>query len=844
MTSEALQLYAFVGGTVVPLETVPDPVFAGGLMGEGVAIEPCDSVLRAPCAGMVAHMHASRHACVIETEGGARVLLHIGLDTVLMLGEGFVACVRAGDTVVTGQPLIEFDPDAIRRHGKATLTVLAVENSSEHGITWRSPERQVAAGDALLRLAMGSGAMDAVTSPSDQEIADGWATVRHAGGLHARPSALVATALKPYAACVDIMSRGRKCNARSATAMMGLAISEGEEVLIHAQGSDAGAAMEAVIAALETVTAAKHAPQIPAAEHPEGLTQTPTNVPGQLAGVVASPGLALGPAAHLVHEPGNFPETGEGVAPERRALLAAVNAVIADIEAAVAESRRRGLEDQADIFAAHHVLADDPELLAQAQAAIDAGKSAAFAWRATLQSQIEVLQASGSALLIERASDLRDIQRQVLRKLTGEGALGSTLPSGAVVLAEDLAPSDFPVLERARVAAIAIAGGGPTSHVAILARAQGIPMLVALGPQLSNLVDAQLLVVDADHGVLELCPDTDRVQVVTHEIERRAAQRREALTLSLEPARTLDGQHIEVAANVANAADAAQAVALGAEAVGLLRTELLFLERTSAPSVSEQSADVQAVLDAMQGRTVIVRTLDVGADKSLSYIPMPAEENPALGLRGVRLSLAREPLMSDQFRAILAVQPLSSVRIMLPMVVDVQEVRQARSLLDNVAAQAGIDSHVSLGVMIETPAAALLADQLAEVADFFSIGTNDLTQYTLCMDRGNPALAARLDGLHPAVLRLIAQAAAGAARHGRWTGVCGTLASDLQAVPLLIGLGVSELSASPAVLPEVKAVVRRLDAEECRKVAEQALQLDSPAAIRALVRTSWSWLGC
>ena len=239
---------------------------------------------------------------------------------------------------------------------------------------------------------------------------------------------------------------------------------------------------------------------------------------------------------------------------------------------------------------------------------------------------------------------------------------------------------------------------------------------------------------------------------------------------------------------------------------------------------------------------MIIRTLDLGADKSLPYIPMPEEENPALGLRGIRLCLAREALLVEQLRAILAVRPLTAVKIMLPMVTDVAEITATRAVLDRVALDMGITGRVELGVMIETPAAAVLADQLAQAADFFSVGTNDLTQYALCMDRTNPALATRIDGLHPAVLRLLALAAQGAASNGKWLGVCGAMASDPIAVPLLIGLGVTELSVSPAVIPEIKAVVRRMSLGECQSVAQAALQLTSAEAIRAHVKATWPWL--
>ena len=260
------------------------------------------------------------------------------------------------------------------------------------------------------------------------------------------------------------------------------------------------------------------------------------------------------------------------------------------------------------------------------------------------------------------------------------------------------------------------------------------------------------VIVDAERGVLDLAPTAERIATAKAVIERQSAARAEVLALAHDKAETTDGVRIEVAANIATASDAAEAVKLGAESVGLLRTELLFLERETAPSQAEQRAAYQAVIDGLEGKSAIIRTLDVGADKSLPYIPMPEEENPALGLRGIRLCIARQALLVEQLRAILAVQPLSAVKIMLPMVVDASEIVATRVVLDRLTAEMGIAGRVELGVMIETPSAAILADQLAKEADFFSVGTNDLTQYALCMDRTNPALAARVDGLHPAVL--------------------------------------------------------------------------------------------
>jgi phosphocarrier protein len=297
--------------------------------------------------------------------------------------------------------------------------------------------------------------------------------------------------------------------------------------------------------------------------------------------------------------------------------------------------------------------------------------------------------------------------------------------------------------------------------------------------------------------------------------------------------------NIEVAANVASSGDAAQALASGADGVGLLRTEFLFVDRHTAPDEEEQRQAYQAVLDAMGDKPVIIRTIDVGGDKQLDYLPLPAEANPVLGLRGIRLAQLRPELLDQQLRALLQTRPLQRCRILLPMVTEVDELLHIRQRLDALASELGLSERPQLGVMIEVPAAALLAEQLAEHADFLSIGTNDLSQYTLAMDRDHAGLAARVDALHPALLRLIAQTCAGAAKHGRWVGVCGALASDPLATPVLIGLGVRELSVSSPQIAEIKARVRQLDTVKCACLSVELLNLGSAAAVRRACHQHW-----
>jgi phosphocarrier protein FPr/phosphocarrier protein len=358
--------------------------------------------------------------------------------------------------------------------------------------------------------------------------------------------------------------------------------------------------------------------------------------------------------------------------------------------------------------------------------------------------------------------------------------------------------------------------------------------LVALGPAVRRIAQGTPLLLDADAGLLHVDPGAERLNATRRQLERRAARGAAEREAAQQDCYTADGLRIEVFANIGSLAEAQAAARNGAEGCGLLRTEFLFLERETPPSEAEQHAEYQQLAEALAGKPLTVRTLDIGGDKPIPYLPMPAEENPALGLRGVRTSLWRPDLLRQQLRAILGVRPYGQCRILLPMITDVAEIRSVRVMVEEARAEIGRQEPIELGVMIETPASALLAESIAAEADFFSIGTNDLTQYTLAMDRGHPELAARLDALHPAVLRLIARTAEAAQPRKRMVAVCGGLASDPAAAPILIGLGVHELSAVPSVIPRLKALIRKLTLAECTGIARQALEQSSADAVRAL----------
>lgn len=846
-TEDRIVLLAPLTGPVVPLADVPDPVFAGGMFGDGIGIDPLEGRLFAPCEGVVTHLARTGHALTLQTPQGAQILLHIGIDTVELDGEGFTAKVEQGAHVKAGDLLIEFDQDTIASKALSLVSVIAVANSEAFEVVERAgggERTSVKTGVRLLVLRARTAAAAAAPTQSVAEEVSRELTLAQAGGLHARPAARAREAVRGLDATVDVWHDGRHANVQSVVALMGLGAGEGAKVQVHGTGPDAALAVDAVVreltrdvhGELEETPARFASPAPRAAVRAAGMPLDPNT----LAGVCAAPGIAVGPLVRWDDAETDLPETASGTpAAESRQLDRALAAVDARLTSSVREASQRGAIGEAGIFAVHRVLLEDPTLVDMARDLISLGKSAGFAWREAIRAQIAVLAKVDDALLAERAADLRDIEKRVLHELGYVRQGVRALPDDAVLAAAEFTPSDLSSLDRERVAALVMAGGGATSHAAIIARQLGIPALVAVGDALHAIPDGTQVVVDASVGRLEYAPTALDVERARLERQRLAGVREANRRLSRQAAATTDGRMIEVAANIATLDDARTAVDNGADAVGLLRTELLFIHRERAPNADEHRASYQSIVNALQGRIAIIRTLDVGADKEVPYLTLPPEANPALGLRGVRLAQLRPDLLDDQLRGLIGVTPHGSVRILLPMVTDMNELMELRRHIDELARAAGRTDPVEVGVMIEVPSAALLADQLARHADFLSIGTNDLTQYTLAMDRCQPDLAAQADGLHPAVLRLIEATTRGAAQHGKWVGVCGALAGDPLAVPLLVGLGVTELSVDPVAVPGIKARVRRLDYQLCRQRAQDALQLESAQAVRAASREIW-----
>jgi phosphoenolpyruvate-protein phosphotransferase len=840
-------LLAPMTGPVVPLANVPDPVFSGGMFGDGIGVDPLEGKLVAPCDGVVTHLARTGHALTLATAEGAEILLHIGIDTVELNGRGFTPKVAQGAQVRTGDLLIEFDQDLVACNAPSLVSVIAIANSDAFEIVERADGGMLKAGETpllVLRERGGAAAEASRAATNVTEEARQTVTLGQAGGLHARPAARAREAARGLDARVEVRYDGRKAPIESVVGLLGLGAGEGATVEILGVGPQAAAAVEAV--AHELLREAhgeieeKPARQISPAPQPVPQTNGAPLAPNTLVGVCAAPGVAVGKLVRWDDADLDPPEMAGGTsAAESRLLDKALATVDAELNTTVRDASQRGAHGEAGIFAVHRVLLEDPTLLDAARDQISLGKSAGFAWRQSIRAQIAILTKVDDTLLAERAADLRDLEKRVLRALGYSNNAARTLPAEAVLVAEEFTPSDLSSLDRAHVTALVMARGGATSHAAILARQSGIPALVAVGDALHAIPEGTEVVVDATAGRIEFAPTALDVERARLERNRLAGVREANRRTSQQAAATADGRAIEVAANIATLDDAKTAVENGADAVGLLRTELLFIHRASAPTTDEHRQSYQSIVDALAGRTAIIRTLDVGADKEVDYLTLPPEPNPALGLRGIRLAQVRPDLLDDQLRGLLAVQPLGAVRILLPMVTDAGELIRLRKRIDEFARELGRTDPIEVGVMIEVPSAALLADQLSQYADFLSIGTNDLTQYTLAMDRCQADLAAQADGLHPAVLRLIAATVQGANKHGKWVGVCGALAGDPLAVPLLVGLGVTELSVDPVSVPGIKARVRNLNYQLCQQRAQDVLALESAQAVRAVSRETW-----
>ncbi len=557
-------------------------------------------------------------------------------------------------------------------------------------------------------------------------------------------------------------------------------------------------------------------------------------------GIPASRGIAIGPAFR-------FKETEVRIERNRVAdpsteigrLETALKQARQELAAVLAKARTETDAGTASIFEAHAMMLEDPDFLAGIRDKIN---TEALSAEASVADETEKyagkLEAMKDEYLRARAADIRDVGMRLVRILLQvAGSPTEGLDQPAIILARDLTPSATISLDKSLVLGFCTARGGPTAHVAILARELGLPAVVGIGEGILSISDACPLIVDGSEGTLVVEPDAATLAAKRSQATVLAQKGSQSRKRAGEPAITRDGHRVEVVANIGNVEGAKSALDAGAEGVGLLRTEFLFLERAHMPDEEEQYQAYRKILDIFGRLPVILRTLDIGGDKELPYLNLPKEMNPFLGLRGVRLCLAMPEIFKPQLRAALRAGVDRGLKLMLPMVATVAEVRAARTILDECRSELAAEGQpaaqdIEMGIMVEVPAAAIMVDRLASAVDFFSIGTNDLSQYTMAAERTGGSVSALADAFQPAVLRLVRDVVRAAHPLGKWVGMCGELAGEPLAIPLLLGLGLDELSMNPPAIPLAKEVLRGLTLGEARLAADAALEMESPEAVR------------
>ena len=678
-------------------------------------------------------------------------------------------------------------------------------------------------------------------------------------GLHARPAALFVQTASEFQSDIKVRNLTTGSSAVSAKSMfsvLSLGAQKGHQIAVSADGPDAAEALDALRKLVESGFGEMEQPppapvRAPAAAAPQAAVEIKPQAPvtdwtmRRLQGIPASAGIAIGPA-HLylprILEVERHKVDDPQVEWER--FLAAVEQAKAEIAAIRDRAAAEVGAAEAEIFTAHQLFLEDPALLDQVRKRIeDEHLNAEAALAEAVEGYAKFLRNMEGEIFRQRAADVEDVGQRVLRILLGESAAPlAELSEPVVLVAHDLTPSDTAQLDKRLILGFCTAIGGTTSHTAILARGLGLPAVVGLGEEVLSIPEGAPLILDGEEGVVIVNPDEETIAAYRSRRERLIAQQ-QALKLAAQgPAVTRDGHRVEVVANIGDVNSARIALEYGAEGVGLLRTEFLYLDRDSMPSEEEQYAAYRAIADVMGQRPLIIRTLDIGGDKPLPYLDFGEELNPFLGWRAIRLSLDHVDLFKAQLRAILRAGHERNVKIMFPMIADVEEVHRAKEILAEAMAELeerGVPfaPDMEVGIMVETPAAALAADILAEEVDFFSIGTNDLIQYTMACDRTNERVSYLYEPLHPVILRLVKGVIEAAHRAGKWVGMCGKMAGEPQAIHILLGLGIDEFSMTATAIPEAKAVIRSLSLAQAREIAARALDLRTAQEVRAYVRT-------
>jgi len=779
--------------------------------------------------------------------------------------DGVLVLMDLGSAVISGQVALDLLEPVQRAHvrlssgpfveGAMAAAVQASIGMSLDAVVREAEEAMQAKAVVLHDLVETADDLQPVRLPQPTETlatrtASADVIVVNAAGLHFGPAARFIQTAAQFRAEVSVTNLTTDAGPAPASRfnrLLSLGIEKDHLIRIEATGADADEVVDVLVRQV--------AHDIGGAGDEDasllGMPVSPVEGRGAalLHGMPASPGVAIGVAVVLARSQDllqgaiNAETTmAGGVDHEWARFEQSQQRALAHINELVEQVRTTLGEDQAVIFRAHALLLQDRDFLSEVRAAIESGQCAEAAVRETVLRWINRFRQMSGSVFQQRAADVEDVGGRLLHLLAAHAPPSAELPENAIIVADDLLPSQTATLDRRRVLAFCTSGGGPTAHSVILARSMGIPAVVGVGAMLLELASPGApIALDGASGVVIIEPDAATVDMYTAAQAEAAAARAAAWAQAQRLTRTYDGVRVEVAANLGAASDLALALEAGAETVGLLRTEFLFQDRKTAPDEEEQTAIYSEVAAKLGERRVVIRTLDIGGDKPAPYLPLPAESNPFLGWRAIRVSLAMPDFFKTQLRALMRAAVAGNIHIMFPMISTVDEILRAQALMATAASElaaagAPFRADVPVGIMIETPAAVEMADRLAQLVDFFSIGTNDLTQYTFAADRANERVASLHDPLHPALLRQIDRTLRAAHMYVRWVGLCGELAADPLAIPILLGLGLDEFSMAPSSIPLAKQTIARLTMPVARRLAQKALQLNDGASVRELVR--------
>lgn len=564
-----------------------------------------------------------------------------------------------------------------------------------------------------------------------------------------------------------------------------------------------------------------------------------------ISGILASPGIAFGKALLLQEEEiviNKNPVAADKVDAEIQRVLTARDKSKVQLEAIKQKALETFGEEKEAIFEGHIMLLEDEELEEEIVAFIKDNKaSAEYAIYSVIEEQAQTLESLDDDYLKERATDIRDIGSRFVKNALGINIVSlSSINEEVILVANDLTPSETAQINLDYVLGFITDIGGRTSHTSIMARSLELPAIVGTNDVTSRVKNGDMLVLDAINNKVVVNPSDSELDKFKAIRDEYIAEKEELAKLKDLPAITLDGHQVEVCGNIGTAKDCVGVNRNGGEGVGLYRTEFLFMDRDALPTEEEQYKAYKEVAEAIDGHPVIIRTMDIGGDKDLPYLDLPQEMNPFLGWRAVRISLDRREILRAQLRAILRASAHGKLRIMFPMIISVEEIRELKAAIEEYKAELREEGHafdesIQIGVMVETPAAAAIAHHLAKEVEFFSIGTNDLTQYTLAVDRGNELISHLYNPLSPAVLTVIKQVIDASHAEGKWTGMCGELAGDERATLLLLGMGLDEFSMSAISIPRIKKIIRNANFADVKAMAEEALQMPTAAEIEAHV---------